>query len=53
MEVPRNGDVVQGEDYRAAPLAVLGGAGEALGGSHLPGGLFASYLLTGLFVIDK
>ena len=41
LEVTRDGDVVYGEDYRAAPPAVLGCAAEALGYSylvsHLPG----------------
>ena len=35
LEVTRGGDVVDGEDYGAAPPAVLGCAEEALCDSHL------------------
>ena len=42
LEVPRGGDVVHGDDYRAAPSVVLCRAEEALGDGHLvdylPGG---------------
>ena len=35
LEVPRGGDVVHGEDYRAAPSVVLSRAEEAFGDGHL------------------
>ena len=35
LEVTRGGDVVYGEDYGAAPSAVLGRAEEAFGDGHL------------------
>ena len=35
LEVTYGGDAVYGEDYGAAPPAVLGCAAEALGDSHL------------------
>ena len=39
LEVARGGDVVYGEDYGAAPSAVLGRAEEAFGDGHLVGDL--------------
>jgi hypothetical protein len=37
LEVSGRGDIVHGEDYRAAPPPVLGGADEALGNRDLVG----------------
>ena len=45
LEVTRGGDVVHGEDYRAAPSVVLSRAEEAFGDGHLVSDLPGSVLL--------